>query len=121
MGSGQSRLGIKGLYATGAAPWALRERRAAGAAWGGGVAPGEAARVGAGCLGRRRRQVGSSEERAMLEERLLNEQVAGENAVDASNPIVLKITCKVRPEKVEEFKTVSQKVDHVTSGMEPAT
>ena len=57
----------------------------------------------------------------MLEERLLNEQVAGENAVDASNPIVLKITCKVRPEKVEEFKTVSQKVDHVTSGMEPAT
>ena len=41
----------KGHNATGAAPWALRERRAAGAAWGGGVAPGEAARVGAGKKG----------------------------------------------------------------------
>ena len=51
VGSGQSRLGIKGLYATGAAPWALRERRAAGAAWGGGDAPGEAAWVGAGLKG----------------------------------------------------------------------
>ena len=51
MGSGQSRLGIKGLYATGAAPWALRERRAAGAAWGGGDAPGEAAWASAGGKG----------------------------------------------------------------------
>ena len=48
---GQSRLGIKGHYATGAAPWALRERRAAGAAWGGGNAPGEAAWVSAGLKG----------------------------------------------------------------------
>ena len=38
--AGVGRLGIKGHYATGAAPWALRARRAAGAAWGGGDAPG---------------------------------------------------------------------------------
>ena len=43
--------GNKGHSATGAAPWALRERRAAGAAWGGGNAPGEAAWVSAGLKG----------------------------------------------------------------------
>ena len=49
-GAGAVQAGNKG-HSHGGRPWALRERRAAGAAWGGWGAPGEAAWASAGDKG----------------------------------------------------------------------